>query len=85
MHYFVIGLSLESLKGLALRRGEKMTYYRLYFMSRGSGHIERYEDFEAADDLMAVRAGRAVAGVQPLELWCEHRKVQRFEVHLEAN
>ena len=56
-------------------------YYRLYFMNRGSGHIDRVEEIEAADDVEAVRiaAGRDT-GNQPVELWQEHRKVKRFEV-----
>ena len=56
-------------------------YYRLYFMNCGSGHIDRIEEIEAADDVEAVRtaAGRD-AGDQPLELWQERRKVKRFEV-----
>lgn len=55
-------------------------YYRLYFMSCASGHIERFEEFEAADDVEAVRVARRQPGQQPLELWQEHRKVKRFEV-----
>ena len=56
-----------------------MSYYRLYFMSRGSGHIERFEEIEAVDDVAAVRIARKQAGEQPLELWCRGRKVKRFE------
>ncbi len=61
-----------------------MSYYRLYFMSRGSGHIERFEEIEAADDVAAVRIARKQAGQQPLELWCHSRKVTRFEATLIA-
>ncbi len=56
-----------------------MSYYRLYFMSRASGHIERFEEIEAADDVAAVRIAREQAGQQPLELWCHGRKLKRFE------
>jgi hypothetical protein len=56
-----------------------MSYYRLYFMCRASGHIERFEEIEAVDDLAAVRTAREQAGRQPLELWCQSRKVKRFE------
>ncbi len=61
-----------------------MSFYRLYFMSRGSGHIERFEEIEAADDVEAVRIARKQAGQQPLELWCRHRKVKRFEASVIA-
>ena len=56
-----------------------MSFYRLNFMRRGSGHIERFEEIEAADDVAAVRIARKQAGQQPLELWCHRRKVKRFE------
>ena len=61
-----------------------MSYYRLYFMSRASGHIERFEEIEAADDVAAVRVAREQAGRQPLELWCHGRKVKRFEAAVMA-
>ena len=56
-----------------------MSYYRLYFIGRTSGHIERFEEIEAADDVAAVRIARNHAGHQPLELWCRSRKVKRFD------
>ena len=56
-----------------------MGYYRLYFMNRSNGHIERFEEFDAADDSSAVSIADGHIGDQPLELWSGHRKVQRFE------
>lgn len=56
-----------------------MTYYRLYFMSRASGHIERFEQIDAVDDVAAVRIARKQTDQQPMELWCQGRKVKRFE------
>ena len=61
-----------------------MSYYRLYFMGRRSGHIERFEEIEAADDVAAVRIARKQAGHQPLELWCQARKVKRFDTAIVA-
>jgi len=56
-----------------------MGYYRLYFMNRSNGHIERFEEFDAADDVSAVIVADHHVGGQPLELWSGHRKVRRFE------
>ena len=61
-----------------------MLYYRLYFLSRANGHIERFEEIEAADDGSAVRIARERAGRQPLELWCQGRKVKRFDAAVMA-
>ena len=56
-----------------------MSYYRLYFLHRFSGHIVRFAEFEAPDDGAALALAAEHEGDQPLELWCEHRKVKRFE------
>lgn len=55
-----------------------MGYYRLYFMNSFSGHIERFEEFEAADDVAAVVLAKAQQGPLALELWCSQRKVKRI-------
>ena len=55
-----------------------MLYYRLYFMHPHSGHIERFADFEAPDDAHALDLAGEHIGQCPLELWNEHRKVQRI-------
>ena len=57
-----------------------MAYYRLYFMNRFSGHIERFEEFDAPYDEVARDLAAQQAGDEPLELWCGSRKVHRFEV-----
>lgn len=56
-----------------------MTYYRLYFMDPRSGHIAAFESIEAEDDAAAIAAAERHLGWQPLELWCQGRKVQRIE------
>lgn len=56
-----------------------MLYFRLYFMSLRSGHIERFAEFEAPDDVAAIALASEHEGEQPLELWCGHRKVKRFD------
>ena len=55
-----------------------MSYYRLYFMSTYSGHIERFEEFVAASDAQAVSLAQSRQGPLALELWCSHRKVEQF-------
>lgn len=56
-----------------------MAYYRLYMLSRSSGHITAFQEIEAVDDVEAVRIASLQVGPQPLELWCRNRKVKRFE------
>lgn len=56
-----------------------MSCYRLYFLHCFSGHIVRFAEFEAADDDVALALATEHEGDQPLELWCQHRKVRRFE------
>jgi hypothetical protein len=56
-----------------------MGYYRLYFMNRSNGHIERFEEFDASDDSSSMAIADRHVGGQPLELWSGHRKVRRFE------
>lgn len=56
-----------------------MKHYRLFFMSTRYGHIERAENLVARNDAEAVDTARALSGSQPMELWCDTRKVYRFE------
>lgn len=56
-----------------------MAYYRLYFMDPRSGHIIAFEPIEVAGDEAAIAHAEKHVGWQPLELWCEGRKVHRFE------
>jgi hypothetical protein len=58
---------------------QAMAYYRLYFMDPRSGHISAFESIEAEDDSGALALAEPHRGWQPLELWCQGRKVQRFE------
>jgi hypothetical protein len=53
-----------------------MRYYRLYFL-KGS-HFYRFEDFDAADDVDAVRRAAVKAGSEAAELWCGARRVKRL-------
>jgi hypothetical protein len=55
-----------------------MAYYRLYLLSGPDGRFVGFEEFDAADDLEAVRLAAAHCGPQPLELWCGKRKVKSF-------
>lgn len=55
-----------------------MSYYRLLFMKDYDGPVVGVEEIAARDDVEAVRAAAERVGPQPLELWCEKRKVKRF-------
>jgi hypothetical protein len=48
-------------------------------MNGFSGHIERFDEFDAADDAAAIVLSRTMRGPLSLELWCAHRKVARIE------
>ena len=52
-----------------------MNYYRLYMLAGAEGRFVGFEEFEARDDVEAVRRSQTFAGERPLELWCGARKV----------
>jgi hypothetical protein len=53
-----------------------MPSYRLYFLNQ-LGRIQRAEEFDAEDDVRAVRHVSYRALEVPTELWCESRKISR--------
>lgn len=61
-----------------------MSYYRLYFMHPHTGHIERFAEYEAPDDAHALDLASEHIGDHQLELWCQHRKVQRIDAFAAA-
>ncbi len=57
-----------------------MPYYRLYHLNSGSGHIDRVEEIDAADDVAAVALVQERSHEVAVELWQESRKL----LHVEA-
>jgi hypothetical protein len=55
-----------------------MSYYRLLFMKAVDGPVVGTEEIAARDDVEAVRIAARKVGDQPVELWCDKRKVKRF-------
>jgi hypothetical protein len=55
--------------------------YRLYFMDRLGGHIERRIDLIADDDSAAIGTAASYANGQPMELWRRHQKIKSWEAH----
>ena len=53
--------------------------YTLYFVNPIMGYFERSLTFAALNDEVAARIAQRRAGLQPLELWCGGRLVQRYE------
>lgn len=53
--------------------------YRLYFMDLRSGHIIRFDEYQATDDEAALALAQEKEGANPLEIWSDHRKVARIE------
>jgi hypothetical protein len=56
-----------------------LPYYRLYYLNRDSGHIDRAEEIDAADDVRAVAIVRERERDSAVELWQQARKVLRLE------
>ncbi len=55
-----------------------MSYYRLLFMKGVEGPVVGAKEIAARDDVDAVRIAKEHVCEQPLELWCDKRKVKRF-------
>lgn len=62
-----------------------MSYYRLYFMDRFSGHIENFREFEAEDDSAATAIANGWSNDGPMELWNRDRKLLRWEQPSDSN
>ena len=56
-----------------------MAYYRLYFMNRRTGHIERFEEFDAAGDAAAIERAERHSAAAPIELWSGTKKIFRLD------
>jgi hypothetical protein len=56
-----------------------MPGYRLYLLDIHSGHINGVEDIHSADDPGAIALATEQARDVPSELWCEGRKICRFD------
>ena len=56
-----------------------MTYYRLYFLDRFSGHIDHFREFETLTDADAVAQAEEWREASAMELWCGQRKVRHWE------
>lgn len=62
-----------------------MSYYRLLFMKADEGTIMGVEEIAARDDVDAVRVAKSRLCDTALEVWCDKRKVKRFNPVVEAN
>lgn len=56
-----------------------MTCYRLYYLDPFSGHIDRLEEIEAADEAEAIALASALPREVAVELWHESHKLLRLE------
>ncbi len=56
-----------------------MPGYRLFFIDRFSGHIDRAHEFEADDDSAAIAVGEDAVGDHSIELWRGGRRLQSWE------
>jgi len=53
-----------------------MPYYRLYHIEKD--HFAGVDDFEADDDVRAIRHARTLNGTSTAELWSGKRKIKLF-------
>lgn len=53
----------------------RVAYYRLYFLSARTGHIHRFEEFDALGDDAALSFAEKHSCGDALELWSGKRKV----------
>jgi len=56
-----------------------MAYCRLYHIKQD--RFARVDDFEAEDDVAAVRHAETLNGTAFAELWCGKRKIKLFSLH----
>lgn len=61
-----------------------MSYYRLYTLERPDGRFIGFEEYDASDDVEAVRLAERFCGSRPLELWCGKRRVKSFSARQAA-
>ena len=59
-----------------------MYYYRVLFMKSANGPVIRTEEILARDDVEAVHIASRRVGAQPIELWCDKRRIKRFKAEL---
>jgi len=65
-------------------QGASLSYYRLYTLERADGRFIGFEEYDAADDVEAVRLAERFRGSRPLELWCGKRRVRSFSARESA-
>ena len=56
-----------------------MAYYRLYQLHGPRNEVESFHEFDAPDDARAIAVAEGRRGLNPMELWQNHRKVKRWE------
>ena len=64
----------------ALLRGtELMAFYRIYLLRGPRNEVESFHEFNAEDDDAAITVSEGMRRENAMELWSDHRKVQRWE------
>jgi hypothetical protein len=57
-----------------------MSYYRLYFFDRFSGHIDQFREFEADSDELALAQATRWSDGRAMELWNLERRLKQWQV-----
>jgi hypothetical protein len=56
-----------------------MAFYRIYQLRGPKNEVESFDEFEADNDESALARAEEHRGLNAMELWSGHRKVQRWE------
>jgi len=56
-----------------------MAFYRIYQLRGPHNEVASFHEFDAEDDNAAIAVADAMRRQNAMELWSDHRKVQRWE------
>ena len=56
-----------------------MAFYRIYQLRGPRNEVESFHEFDAADDDAGIAVAEGMRRENAMELWSDHRKVQRWE------
>jgi hypothetical protein len=57
-----------------------MVFYRIYQLRGPRNEVESFHEFEAENDDAAIAVAEGVRRENAMELWSDHRKIQRWEI-----
>jgi hypothetical protein len=55
-----------------------MQCYRLNFVDLPTGRVKNFQEFEAENDGAALIEADRLRGDEPMELWCQDRRIAKW-------